>query len=192
MGRALVVLLAALLAACAATPIVETRPAADVRTRLDAAMMARVKELGRDGDWLVIRGYHTTDDLVATLTNMPFSHAAVLDLRREQVIEAESRGVHASPLADFVARAHRLMLIRPVWATPVSSAAALAKARQLVGRKYDFLGLIGFSVPDTYYCSELAVEVYRPFVRPQDVVPRPVGPGQLYYWGSVLYDSGAI
>ena len=71
-------------------------------------------------------------------------------------------------------------------------AAALAKARALVGRPYDFLGLIGLDVPDSFYCSELTLEVYRPFIRPGDVVPRPVEPGQHYFWGRVLYDSGAL
>ena len=85
----------------------------------------------------------------------------------------------------------RLLLVRPVWADATSSIAALEKARRLVGRPYDFLGLIGVDVPDRYYCSELTLEIYRPFVRPGDVIPRPVEPGQLTYWGRVLYDSGA-
>lgn len=180
-----------LLAGCATAPVIGNRPAGEVRAELDAAMAANVRAHGLNGDWLVIRGYHATDNLVATITNKPFSHAAVLDLDRDRVIEAEAQGVHESTLADFVGRAHRLVLIRPVWASAASSAAALAKARALVGRPYDFLGLIGLDIPDRFYCSELTLEVYRPFIRPEDVVPRPVEPGQLYYWGRVLYDSGA-
>ena len=45
-----------------------------------------LRELGRDGDWLVIRGYHASDNLVSSLTNLPFSHAAVLDTDRDEVI----------------------------------------------------------------------------------------------------------
>lgn len=179
------------LGGCAAQPVIVDRPEGESRTRLDEAMLSNVRSLGANGDWLVIRGYHATDNLVATLTNKPFSHAAVLDLDRDRVIEAESPGVHETPLAKFVAKAHRLMIVRPVWADKASAPVALGKARSLVGRPYDFLGLIGLDVPDRYYCSELTLEIYRPFLRPGDLVPRPVDPGQLHYWGRVLYDSGA-
>jgi hypothetical protein len=189
--RALIVLAAATLAGCA-TRLVETPLAAGPREALTAEMLSAIRAQGRDGDWLVMRGYHATDDLVAALTNTPFSHAAVLDAAKGQAIEAEGRdGVHASPIAQFAAKAHRLVLIRPVWSTPASAAAAVARARSLVGSRYDFPGLVGLSVPDTYYCSELALEVYRPFIRPDDVIPRPVAPAQLYYWGRVIFDSGA-
>ncbi len=184
-------LLCALAAGCA-TRAVEERPGDEARVPRDQATLSALRTLGRDGDWLVIRGYHATDNLVASLTNKPFSHAAVLDLARDQVIEAEAQGVHASTLPEFVAKSHRLLLIRPVWSDATTSQAALQKARSLVGRQYDFLGLIGFSVPDTYYCSELTLEIYRPWVRRDDVVPRPVEPGQLHYWGRILYDSGAL
>ena len=182
---------AALLGGCAAHPVIVDPPAGEARARLDAAMVSGVRSLGANGDWLVIRGYHASDNLVVTLTNKPFSHAAVLDLEGDSVIEAEARGIHVTPLAQFVSKADRLLLVRPVWADATSSIAALEKARRLVGRPYDFLGLIGVDVPDRYYCSELTLEIYRPFVRPGDVIPRPVEPGQLTYWGRVLYDSGA-
>ena len=179
-----------LLAACAVHSIERPRPG-DTESERAAKTLASVRSLGSDGDWLVIRGYHATDNMVSSLTNMPFSHAAVLDRSADQVIEAESAGVHTSSLADFVAKSQRLMLIRPVWAEAGTGAIALARARSLVGRPYDFLGLIGFSIPEQYYCSELAVEVYRPYARRDDVIPRPVAPGQLHYWGRVLFDSGA-
>ena len=177
------------LVGCAAIRIEETSPHA--RAATDEETLARVRALGRDGDWLVIRGHHLSDNFVATVTNNPFSHAAVLDLERDSVIEAESKGIHATPLAEFVAKSHRLLLIRPVWSNAVSAPAALARARALVGRPYNFLGLIGVDVPESYYCSELTLEVYRPFLRAHDVVPRPIEPGKLHYWGRILYDSGA-
>jgi Permuted papain-like amidase enzyme, YaeF/YiiX, C92 family len=186
--------MAATLAGCSATHFAETPPGAAIRDSRDAAALQAVRDLGRDGDWLVIRGYHLRDDLVASLTNKPFSHAAVLDKANDRVIEAEpeAAGVHFTPLAEFVARSHRLLLIRPVWSDGASAEAALKKAREVVGKPYDFLGLIGVGVPDRYYCSSLAIEVYRPYIRPDDQVPRPVEPGQLMYWGRVLYDSGAL
>jgi hypothetical protein len=184
--------MAAMLAGCAATHFAETPPEGATRDRRDAAALQAVRDLGRDGDWLVIRGYHLSDNLVASLTNKPFSHAAVLDLANDRVIEAEAAGVHFTPLAEFVAKSHRLLLIRPVWSDAASAEAALKKARDVVGRSYDFLGLIGLGIPDRYYCSSLTIEVYRPYIRAEDQVPRPVEPGQLMYWGRILYDSGAL
>src|SRR5205814_5000112 len=124
------------------------RNASDAGER-DAQVLSVLREQGRNGDWLVARGYHATDNMVATLTNMPFSHAAVLDRDADAAIEAESVGVHATPLSEFVAKSQRLMLVRPVWAGDDAAAAAAAKARALIGRPCDFLGL-GLSVPDEY------------------------------------------
>lgn len=183
-------LLALSIAGCASRPV-ETPPAPAARAITDGETLARVRALGRDGDWLVIRGYHATDNFVATVTNSPFSHAAVLDIERDRVIEAEAKGIHETPLAGFIAKSHRVLLIRPVWSDAASAPAALARARALVGRPYNFLGLIGVSVPESYYCSELTLEIYRPYLRAGDVVPRPIEPGKLHYWGRVLYDSGA-
>jgi len=189
---AIALCIAATAAGCAATRFEEARPGADVRTPRDAETLARVRELGRDGDWLVIRGYHVSDNLVAAFTNKPFSHAAVLDLERDQVIEAESPGVHVTPLAEFVAKSHRLLLVRPIWSNASNARVALQMARDVVGKRYDFLGLVGMDVPDAYYCSELAIAIYRPLIRPSDKVPRPVEPGQLHFWGRILYDTGAF
>jgi hypothetical protein len=189
--RAILVFVSVLLSGCA-TRVVEVPPAAEAKAARDAITLTEVKALGRSGDWLVIRGYHATDNLVATLTNKPFSHAAVLDIERGQAIEAEARGVHTSTLAEFVEKSHRLLLVRPLWADAASAPAAVEKARSLVGRQYDFLGLIGFNVPDSYYCSELALEVYRPYIRASHVIPRPIEPGQLHHYGRILFDSGPL
>jgi len=191
MQRTLCVLLPFILLAGCAVRAIERQVPGDTDAERHAQVLADVRQLGRNGDWLVIRGYHVTDNMVSSLTNMPFSHAAVLDRDAEQVIEAESAGVHTTPLTAFVAKSQRLMLVRPVWAESNTGTSALAKARMLVGRPYDFLGLVGLSIPEQYYCSELAVEVYRSFVRPQDIIPRPVAPGQLHYWGRVVFDTGA-
>lgn len=157
-------------------------------------MLEAVTRLGQPGDWLVIRGYHATDNLVSALTNAPFSHAAVLDPERAQVIEAEGVGLHTTPLGGFVKKAQRLMLVRAQWATtPEHQRTAVEKARSLVGRPYDFTGLVGINLPDRYYCSELAVAVFGPLVsRTRDHLPPVVPPDQLHYWGTVLWDSGAV
>ena len=173
-----------------ATPAVVKPPALDVKSARDAEMLAEIRRVGRNADWLVIRGYHATDNFVSVVTDTPWSHAAVLDLENDQVIEAEGQGVHTSPLPQFVARSHRLLVVRPAWAGEKASADALRKARALVGKGYDFLGLVGLNVPERYYCSELAIAVYRGHIPPTEHIPRPVAPSQLHYWGKILYDSG--
>ena len=178
-----------LLCACA-TPAVVTPVAADLKAVRDAQMLDEVRRIGRNGDWLVIRGYHATDHLVSVATNTPWSHAAVLDMDRDQVIEAEGKGVHTTPLPEFIAKSHRLMLVRANWATDKSSPEAVRNARGWVGKGYDFLGLAGLSIPDRFYCSELAVAAYRAYIPKSTYIPRPVAPSQLHYWGRILYDSG--
>jgi hypothetical protein len=188
-GLLALALAGAALLGCATAPVVKSPPG-EARAAGDGESLARIRALGRDGDWLVIRGYHLSDHFVATMTNAPFSHAAMLDLERGEVIEAEAKGIHVTPLAEFVAKSHRLMLVRPMWGDRAGAQVALAKARALVGRQYDFLGLIGVNVPDRYYCTELMLEAYRPLIPAGSYIPRPIEPGKLHYWGRVLYDSG--
>lgn len=180
-----------LLAGCSRPVVVHLPPDQPARA---ARMLEAVKRYGQPGDWLVIRGTHGTDDFVSAVTNAPFSHAAVLDLERGQVIEAEGKGLLASSLEDFTGRAQRLLLIRPEWADqPGARAEAVAKARSLVGAKYDFTGLVGINNPDRYYCSELAVAVYGKRVdRKRDHIPPVIPPEQLFYWGEVVWDSGPV
>lgn len=177
------------LTGCAVTAVVSPPPT-EVRLTRQTEILETLNRLGRNGDWLVIRGYHVTDNAVSVLTNTPWSHAAVLDMDNQQVIEAESRGVHTSTLSAFIAKSHRLLLIRPKWATDKSSFQALVGARALVGKGYDFLGLAGVNVPDRFYCSELAVAVYKSYIPDDEHIPRPVTPAQLHHWGRILYDSG--
>ena len=189
-ARPLRLLVVALLVSACATPAVVRSPAQDLKAVHDARVLEEVRRLGRNGDWLVIRGYHASDHLVSVATNTPWSHAAVLDKDGDQVIEAEGRGVHTTPLAGFVSKSHRLLLVRSNWATEKSSSEAVVNARKWVGKGYNFLGLAGLDIPDRYYCSELAVAVYRAHIPAGTQVPRPVTPAQLHYWGRILYDSG--
>ncbi len=61
-------------------PQARGRPAGGPEPRIIEA----VTSLGRDGDWLVVRGYKPTDDLIAGLVNAPISHVGVLDLGRRR------------------------------------------------------------------------------------------------------------
>ena len=183
-------LLALVLVCGCATPRVVVPPSDELKSARYSEALAEIRRVGRNGDWIVIRGYHATDNLVAVATNTPWTHAAVLDLGKGEVIEAEAQGVHGSPLEQLVGRAHRLLLVRPSWANDSTSTEAVVRARSLVGKGYDFLGLAGIDDPERYYCSELAIAVYRPYIPKNERIPRPVAPSQLHYWGRILYDSG--
>jgi hypothetical protein len=164
-------------------------PEPKIRSEQNLAFNAKILELGRNGDWLVSRGYHMTDDLVVTVTNIPLSHAVVLDRDNEQVIEAEGRGVHATPLMKFINKSHRILLIRPIWSEGERGDKAVDIARRLIGKSSDFLGTVGINDTERFYCSELAFFVYRKYHKESDRIPAIIEPGQMYLWGSVLWDS---
>ena len=182
--------LACLLSACS-HPLTVKAPADHLER--EATALAQVRHLGKPGDWLVIRGYHATDDLVSLATNAPFSHVAVLDPERDQVIEAEGKGLHTTPLPEFMKKAHRILLMRPQWATtPERQRLAVEKARSYVGRPYDFTGLVGLNIPDSFYCSELAVAVYAPHPSRKDLLPPVLFPANMHYWATIVWDSGPV
>jgi hypothetical protein len=177
-----------LLAACLARPVVK-REDGPVHQQQNRVILDAVLQSARSGDWLVIRGYHTTDHLVANATGIPISHVGVYDAVSRTVVEAEGQGVQRTSIEAFVDKSFRLLVIRPRWSTPETSAAAAANAGALVGRSYDFLGTIGFSSSRRYYCSELAVTVYKRWHELSEVFPRVIKPGELYLYGAILYDS---
>ena len=72
-----------------------------------------LNERGDNGMWLVTRGYHRGDDVVAIATASALSHAAILDLNKQQVIEAVGKGVVATDLKKFLHESHRVVLIQP-------------------------------------------------------------------------------
>ena len=176
--------LASLALGCAVRPVVrETQPA--------EMNLAPVRAVIEHGDWVVIRGVTVPDNLVGTMTNMPFSHAAIYDAEGDRVVEADGHGVHLTSLADYLGSAARVWIVKPVWATPETRPLAVARALAKVGRPYDFTGLIGLGLPDSYYCSELAMDAWRPFMGDAKVnpIPRVISPGRLHHWGRVVYDS---
>jgi len=189
---AVALLIPFLLPSCAAVHCRECPPEAGTKATMNRAALEAIQQLGSDGDWLVVRKYHHTDNFIATVRNAPLSHAAVLDLKNQRVVEATAMGTHVTPLAELIADSHRLLLIRPKWANPANREAAVERATALVGKKYDFLGLLGGNVKDRYYCSELALTIYQPFQKRDDIIPHPVAPDQLYFYGRILYDTGAL
>jgi len=178
-------LLSAAAAGCAGLRPVfrQSGPAVDARTR---GWQKEILRSGRDGDWLVIRGYNSADHLVAFAGNAELSHVGILDATRAEVIEAISPAVRSVPLRGFLQGADRVLLVRPAdWRL---GREALAKARSQIGAPYDLMGTVGLPEKWKFYCSELAawsvgMEVDRE------------GPGEVLHpaaipqFGTVLFDS---
>ncbi len=173
---------------CLARPIV-VKPDSDEHVIQNRSIEDSVLGIAKTGDWLVIRGYHAVDNLVSNATGIPISHVGVYDSDSQTVIEAEGKGVHVSTLTEFVDKSYRLLVIRPRWLSDDNAQPAILKAHQLVGKNYDFLGTIGFNFPSKYYCSELAIFIYKPWHSEKEKFPKVVKPGELYLYGNVLYDS---
>ncbi len=186
--KTLAAMLLLLLASCLSRVVVDP-PDEPLRSAQTEAFVDRIVSEGRDGDWLVTRGYKPGDAFVAGATTAPLSHAALLDHSRWEVIEADSDGVHCTDLWKFVHNAHRIILIRPIWSTEERGRGAVARARVLVGSGYDLPGIFGINCPDRYYCSELAIHVYEKYFDESDHVPHVIEPSQLYLWGTVLHDT---
>jgi hypothetical protein len=170
-------------------PSVVFAPEEPLRTQQTAAWLKAVREVGKTGDWLVLRGYHETDHLVATATNQPFSHVAVLDMAEDQVIEAIGSGVQSLGLEERLHTSHHVMVMRPRWWREERAANAISAARAQVGGSYDFLGTVGLGAKDRFYCSELAVHIYRPYFEGDERIPGVLEPGHMYMWGEIVYDS---
>lgn len=143
---------------------------------------------GQDGDWLVIRGYDSTNRLVALAGNAELSHVGILDATNGEVIEAVAPEVSGILLTDFLKDADRVQLIRPIDADRAAGRRALARARSQIGAPYDLLGTVGLPEPGEFYCSELAawsagLEVDRD--GPSEVLH----PARMSDYGTVLFDS---
>ncbi len=159
------------------------------QTATSAQWIEEIDKVVKTGDWLVVRAYTSADDAVVIATNIPLSHVAVYDAEKDRVIEARWLGVSARPMKEFIDHAHRVLVIRPKWHNEVAAKTAMDFASSLIGSGYDFGGLIGFGTDQRYYCSELAVQIYRESFKAEEHVPRVVEPGQLFLWGKVLFDS---
>jgi uncharacterized protein YycO len=156
--------------------------------------LAPVRAVVENGDWLLIRGVTGSSDFIGSMTNMPFSHAAIYGAENDAVVEAVAHGVIVTELPVFLAEAQRIWVLKPVWATPENRPKAVARARSRVGKPYNYLGLLGVSLPGSYYCSQLVIDAWRPLMDPREDNPIPlvISPGRLHHWGRVVYDSMEI
>ena len=139
--------------------------------------------------WLVTRGYHRADDVVAIATASALSHAAILDLGKRQVIEAVGKGVVATELGKFLHESYRLVLIQPPGFDCAKGQATVARASAKIGEGYDFLGTVGLPDDKRWYCSELAV--WASGTEVDHIGPKNVlHPKSMLKLGKVLFDTG--
>ncbi len=148
-----------------------------------------LNERGDNGMWLVTRGYHRGDDVVAIATASALSHAAILDLDKQQVIEAVGKGVVATDLKKFLHESHRVVLIQPPGFDRAKGKSTVARARGKIGEGYDFLGTVGLPDDKRWYCSELAV--WASGTEVDHIGPKNVlHPKSMLKLGKVLFDTG--
>jgi len=149
-----------------------------------------IQELGGDGMWIVVRGYHRGDDVIAVATDSPLSHATVFDHSQLEVIEAVGKGVVSKEVEVLLRASHRILLIRPDDWTPETGAQAVKNAREKLGAGYDFLGIIGLPSKKRFYCSELALWSMGIKVDKKGI-KHIIHPRHMPLYGDVLFDSGS-
>jgi len=158
-------------------------------SRVTDAWIETVHDKAEHGYWLVVRGTHIGDQVVAAATAAGLSHAAVFDKERDEVIEAVGKGVVRTPLRELLAQAHRLLIIRPRDYSADEGRAAVERARAVVGNKYDWLGTVGAQNDRRFYCTELCAYSFR--ARERGLVKEGViYPEKMDELGEVIFDSG--
>jgi len=148
-----------------------------------------IRKQAQHGYWLVVRGTHPGDQVVAAATAARLTHAALLDAERDEVIEAVGRGVSVGPLRELIAQAVRIQIIRPRGYSTEKGRSAVAHARKRVGAGYDWFGTVGLQSDRSYYCTELCVDAYG--ARAAGWMPSGVlHPERMAQYGDLLFDSG--
>ena len=167
----------------------EATPVGLEASRVTDAWLEQVREHAGPGYWLVVRGTHVGDQVVAAASAAALTHAAVFDPERNEVIEAVGKGVLRTPLRELVAQSHRLQVIRPAAYDEDAGREAVVRARSRVGHAYDWLGTVGLQSDRRFYCTELAVWAWQ--ARERGTMPAGViHPEHMERFGEVVFDSG--
>ena len=174
-------------AACSGS-LVHTKPAsAELNDSITELWASDIRRVARSGDWILTRSYSKTGDAIVAVTlGESFSHAAIYDAERGTIIEAIAPVVREVPLASLLRRNRYAVIIRPEGATAEQGLLALARARSVIGAKFDHLGLIGIDNEEEFYCSELVA-----WASALDETPLIVTPAELFERGELIYLSGA-
>jgi tyrosine-protein phosphatase SIW14 len=151
--------------------------------------LTTIHERAQNGYWIVVRGTHIGDQVVAAGSAAELTHAAVFDSAEDEIIEAHGTGVTVAPLRELIAQAWRVQIVRPRDYTEELGAAAVARARSRLGSSYDWLGTIGLQQERRFYCTELCVDAYDARTRGW-MPPGVIHPEHMTRYGELVWDSG--
>jgi tyrosine-protein phosphatase SIW14 len=153
------------------------------------AWLTRIRENAQNGYWIVVRGTHIGDQVVAAGSAAQLTHAAVYDREHDEIIEAVGTGVAAAPLRELIAQSWRVQIIRPRDYSDDEGREAVTRARSRIGFSYDWLGTVGAQNDRRFYCTELTLDAYR--ARERGWMPEGViHPEHMERYGEVVWDSG--
>lgn len=167
----------------------EPTPVGLAASRLTDEWLSTLRQRAENGYWIVVRGTHIGDQVVAAGSAAELTHAAVYDRERDEIIEAVGTGVTRTPLRELIAQSWRVQLIEPRDYSASEGEAAVRRARSRVGYRYDWLGTLGLQSDRRLYCTELALDAYR--ARERGWMPEGViHPEQMTRFGRLVYDTG--
>jgi hypothetical protein len=174
--------------ACAAPSLMRAPPEDPVVNRAVTAMWADdIRRRAEPGDWLLSRSYSAVGDLIVLGTRgEELSHASIYDGERGMAIEAVASGVREVPLEALLARNQIVIVVRPEGLDATERRAAVARARAVVGKSFDNLGLVGLPSDERFYCTELVAWASR-----VEIDGFVITPSALLERGEVVYLSGA-
>lgn len=174
-------------AACSGSLVHKKPESAELNDSITKLWARDIRRVARDGDWILTRSYSKTGDAIVAVTlGESFSHAAIYDAKRGTIIEAIQPVVREVPLESLLHRNRYAVIVRPTGATAEDGKRALARARRMIGAKFDHLGLIGIDDDEKFYCSELVA-----WASELEDTPLVVSPAELFERGELIYLSGA-
>ena len=187
--RSILAALVLLAPGCASGSLVVEKPADQATNQAVTALWARdVRRTAQTGDWILSRSYSKTADFIAGVTfGESLSHASIYDAERGTIIEALQPVVREVPLENLLARNHVVIVVRPAGLTQEQRLASVARARSVVGARFDFTGMLGAGSDDRFYCSELVLWASER----EGAAGAVVTPSELVQHGEVVYYSGA-
>lgn len=173
--------------ACGGGSLVISKPKnAQVNSAVTDLWARDIRRVARSGDWILTRSYSITGDAVVGVTlGESFSHAVVYDAERDTIIEAINPVVREVSLEALLARNRYAVVVRPIGISEQKRHDTLARARSVIGRDFDYFGMIGLDDESSFYCSELAAWASQ--IPNQPLI---VTPADLYERGELIYISG--
>jgi hypothetical protein len=150
---------------------------------------AEIRKTAHDGDWILTRSLTPEGDAIATISGgEEFSHASIVDVTHDTIIEATTPAVQETSIEELLVRNWYAVVVHPAGQTDAEGRAALARARAQIGAGFDGWGFVGLQESDKWYCSELvwwASGFQARFGMPVVILPR-----DLMKYGEVVYYSG--